>query len=113
MEKVTPDQCRDAVASNSIARASHHRCSGCGYMTGYVFERADLVYLDPTQWRLKADDLVVGYDAGCDCGSRGGGAPIAITTWSEFADSFNMQTPEGRAVMWDRFTTGKPTHDSD
>lgn len=110
---VTADECRDAVRSAGITRTKHHRCGGCGYMTGYVFEPASDVFIDPSKEGMEPSDLVVGYDPGCDCSSCGP-AGYRFSSWEDFADSFNMQdTPERRLEMFERFKAGKATHDTD
>lgn len=110
MEPVTIEQCQELVRSASLKRADHHRCGGCGYMTRYVFRPAAEIYFDPRLEGLGPDDVVVGFDAGCDCSSSGP-APVHIRSWGDFAGVFNMQTPETRARMWDAVMSGHPTHD--
>lgn len=82
-------------------------------MVGWVFKEETNV---PPEWQTRLgldgpNDLVVAFDPSCDCGSRWGG--LELTPWAEFARSFNMQTPEHRAQMWERFKAGKATHEND
>ena len=82
-------------------------------MVGYSFRREGNVHPD---WQTKlgldgADDIVVRFNPACGCSDRGnGGEP---TPWVEFAEDFNMQTPEMRSKMWERFKAGKATHEDD
>lgn len=112
MDKVTAEDCRKVISEKGFTRVDHHRCGGCGYMTGYVFKRADKIYWDPSLEGLKPDDLVVGFDPGCDCSSYGR-AGINFSSWDIFADTFNMQTQDVRSNMWERFKAGKATHEAD
>jgi hypothetical protein len=107
--RVTAEECKAVVAETGVKRLGHHRCGGCGAMVAYVFEIACNVYIDPGKEGLRANDMVVGFDANCDCGRA---VPVTVQSWNEFADTFNMQpTADGRARMWDRFKAGKPTHE--
>lgn len=80
---VTPTECIEVVRASTIDRTQHHRCGGCGYMTGYVFAPASEVYIDPSKEGLSDVDLVVGFDAGRDC-SRFGPAPHLLRLNSYF-----------------------------
>lgn len=110
MDKVTADQCKQIVRETNLTWLGHHRC-GCGTMVGYEFRRDQNAH---PEWvkELGMDgpnDVVAFFVPACGCSSRGfQGEP---RSWGEFADMFNMQTPEHRADMWQRFKAGKATHE--
>lgn len=110
MEKVTVEQCKQAIKDLNTNWVSHHRCGICGSMVGYVFQPASNVYVDPSLEGLKPDDTIVGFDPRCDCTSRGA---VDFSSWDRFANEFNMQTPEVRKKMWARFKAGGATHEGD
>jgi len=112
MDKVTIEQCKAAVMAHSFEKVDHHRCCGCGYMTAYVFPKARDAYADPVAAGYEPDDIAVGFDPGCDCSSYGP-APIRESSWSDFVENFNMQTPEIRERMWKSFLAGGATHEAD
>lgn len=90
MEPVTAEQCRATAQEKGLFRANFRPCSICGYMTAYLF----------------SDDLdEVAFDAGCNCGV---GRTLRKTDWADFANAFNINTPEHRATMWQRFIDGNP-----
>ncbi len=113
MEKVTAEQCKKVVIDNNMQRLGHHRCGGCGYMVGWEFKRPGNVH---HSWHDALgldgpDDVIATFNPSCNCGAGfHDGEP---RPWSDFAESFNMQTPENRERMWRRFVAGKPTHESD
>lgn len=111
MNEVTAEQCKAVVNETGMRWLGHHKCFGCGAMVGHHFRKASDIFVDPGLEGLKPDDLVVGFDPACDCG-RGSHA-IRRRTWDDFAHDFNMQTPEVRAAMWERFKAGKATHELD
>ena len=112
MQHVTPEQCKQVVLGTNMMWLGHHRCGGCRHMVGYEFRR-DLNAHPSWQTELGLDgpnDVVPFFVPACGCSSRGSnGEP---RSWSSFADMFNMQTPEVRAAMWERFKAGKPTHEA-
>lgn len=87
MEHVTAEQCRAIVKDKGFRRVGHHRCTLCGYQTAYVFD-GDAVYFDP----------------GCDCTY---GRNVRPSSYESLAETFNRQTPEIRAHMWEDFQAGK------
>ena len=100
MEKVTAEQCREAVEMAEISKIYHHHCGACGAATSYIFARAREVldkYEDP-------EELVIGYDSSCGCCSQDHGP--TLSTWDEFAQEFNRQNPEARSGMWNRMLVG-------
>lgn len=113
MDKVTPEQCKQVVRESGLLVLGHHRCGGCGVMVGYEFTRHTNIH-PSWQTALGCDgpsDIVVRFNSSCDCGGPWReGVP---ESWSDFAETFNMQTPEHRAAMWERFKAGKATHESD
>lgn len=113
MDEVTPDQCKAVVTETGATWLGHHKCFCCGEMVGYEFRRG--LNAHPS-WQQELglsgpDDVVPFFVPACGCSSRGiDGEP---RSWSEFARDFNMQKPEIRAVMWERFKAGKATHEVD
>lgn len=93
MEPVTVKQCADVIRENNLARIGHHKCSMCGYPTGYV---------------IGDDGVTVLFDAGCDCTGR---YTMRESSLDDIVNLFNMQKPEIRARMWDDFKAGKPLID--
>lgn len=91
MDKVTPGMVAATCAEKGFMRIGHHKCSMCGYPTGY---------------NIKPDGVV--FDAGCDCTGRYVARP---SSFDDIAHTFNMQTPEVRARMWQDFIDGKPLID--
>ncbi len=96
MDKVTGEQCREAWEKAGKRHwIGHHKCGGCGLMVGYHF-----IETGPA------------FDSNCDCAPDW--TPARHLTWDAFADeTMNMQTPEIRAAMWERFKAGRPTHERD
>lgn len=114
MEKVTAEQCKQVVAENEMTWLGHHRCGCCGSMVGFTFARAGDVLADAHDFTESGiagpDDTAVAFDPSCGCNSLGG---PELRSWDNFAETFNMQTPEIREKMWTRFKAGKTTHESD
>ena len=113
MDPVTAEQCKQVVREANMDWLGHHRCGGCGAMVGWEFRRNQNAH---PEWQKRLgldgpDDVVAFFVPACDCSSRGSsGEP---RSWNEFAEGFNMQTPENRASMWERFKAGKATHERD
>ena len=113
MDRVTPEQCKQVVRETGLTWLGHHRCGGCNEMVGYEFRRIGKVH---ESWQKELgmdgpDDLVPFFCPACGCSNRGSdGEP---RSWASVAETFNMQTPEVRAKMWERFKAGKATHESD
>ncbi len=57
------------------------------------------------------NEPVVGYQSSCACDDFV--KPPEARTWESFADEFNIQEPEVRKQMWQRFRAGKPLHEFD
>ena len=83
MEKVTPDQVRDAVKAHNIRSWTLRNCSICRAPLRYVFGGE------------------VTFDSNCDCGS--GRAPVQIRSFASVAETMNMQSPSVRADMCNEF----------
>ena len=91
MENITASQVKDVATENGFSRIGHHKCGMCGYPTGYII-----------------DGDHVAFDAGCNCTGRYLSRP---SSFDDIARTFNMQTPEIRARMWEDFKAGKPLID--
>lgn len=108
---VTATECKEVVRSTGMTELGHHRCGVCGSMIGFTFRRETGVH---PSWQTELgldgpNDIVVWFDPSCDCGSWRDGQP---QSWNKFAHTFNMQdTPEKRIAMFERFKSGKPTHE--
>lgn len=92
MDKVTPEQVREAAQQHGISRFKLRECSICGVGLHYLIR----------------DDGSVRFQAACGCNA---GSPAELRSWDELAASFNMQSPENRAAMWADFLasgTGAP-----
>jgi hypothetical protein len=92
MEQVESHDVEAVIREKGLLRIGHHKCSMCGYPTGYVVDDGD----------------VVAFDAGCDCTGRYVLRPASV---EDIAATLNMQSPEVRARMWEDFQAGKPLID--
>ena len=113
MERVTAEQCRQVVSETEMTFLGHHKCGGCGCLVGYKFARAGDVLPDDDFESLGLtgpDDTALAFDSSCGCNMLGSPEP---RRWDDLAETFNMQTPEVRERMWERFKAGKATHESD
>lgn len=113
MNPVTAADCKQVVKDTGMQWLGHHRCTLCGCMVGWTFLRDRNAH---PSWQEELgldgpDDVIALYDPSCGCSSRGsGGEP---RSWDEFAHVFNMQKPDVRARMWERFKAGKAPHERD
>lgn len=89
MDPGTAEQVQAAVAEHGIQQWALRSCSSCTVSLYYVF-----------------DNGRVGFAPGCGCSDSG---VIYERSYSDLAGTFNMQTPEVRARMWDDFLkAGQP-----
>lgn len=107
MDKVSGQQCKSVVIENNIKILPCRKCSLCGYMTSFFFVPSS--HILPECYELfdieGPDDMVVLFRPYCACSDRDSdGEP---RSWENFADTFNIQTPENRLAMWERFKQGK------
>lgn len=92
MQEVTVEQCKAVVTDKGLSRIDHHKCTLCGYQTAYVI----------------FDNGTMAFDPGCNCT---GNRHFRPASFEDVVGTFNMQTPEIRARMWEDFQAGKPLID--